>query len=66
MRMLVDLGDLSRSLSTHTTGQSGHTDHPHYDDMIPLWLAGEYSPMNWTRAQVDAAAESVQTLVPGP
>jgi penicillin amidase len=64
MRMLVDLGDLSRSLSTHTTGQSGHTDHPHYDDMIPLWLAGEYSPMNWTRAQVDAAAESVQTLVP--
>ncbi|MEN8233937.1 MAG: penicillin acylase family protein [Actinomycetota bacterium] len=65
-RMLVDLGDLSRSLSTHTTGQSGHTDHPHYDDMIPLWLAGEYSPMNWTRAQVDDAAETVQTLVPTP
>ena len=65
MRMLVDLGDLSRSRTTHTTGQSGHTDHPHYDDMIPLWLAGEYSPMNWTRTQVDAAAETVQTLVPG-
>ncbi|MEA3503532.1 MAG: penicillin acylase family protein [Actinomycetota bacterium] len=64
MRMLVDLGDLSRSLTTHTTGQSGHTDHAHYDDMIPLWLAGEYSPMNWTRNQIDAAAESVQTLVP--
>ena len=64
MRMLVDLGDLSRSLATHTTGQSGHADHPHYDDMIPLWLAGEYSPMNWTRAQVDAAAEARQTLVP--
>ena len=65
MRMLVDLGDLSRSLTTHTTGQSGHTDHPHYDDMIPLWLAGEYSPMNWTRAQVDEATETVQMLVPG-
>ena len=64
MRMLVDLGDLSRSLTTHTTGQSGHTDHPHYDDMIPLWLTGEYSPMNWTRAQVDAAAEATQTLTP--
>ena len=64
MRMLVDLGDFSRSLTTHTTGQSGHTDHPHYDDMIPLWLAGEYSPMNWTRTQVDTAAESVQTLTP--
>ena len=64
MRMLVDLGDLSLSLTTHTTGQSGHADHPHYDDMIPLWLTGEYSPMNWTRAQVDAAAEATQTLVP--
>ncbi len=66
MRMVVDLGDLSRSLTTHTTGQSGHTDHPHYDDMIPLWLAGEYSPMNWTRAQIDAAAETTQVLVPTP
>ncbi len=64
MRMIIDLGDLTRSLTTNTTGQSGHTDHPHYDDMIPLWLAGEYSPMNWTRAQVDAATESVQTLTP--
>ena len=64
MRMLVDLGDLSRSLTTHTTGQSGHADHPHYDDMIPLWLAGEYSPMNWTRAQIEAAAEATQVLVP--
>ena len=63
MRMLVDLGDLSLSRTTHTTGQSGHTDHPHYDDMIPLWLAGEYSPMNWTRTQVNEAAESVQVLV---
>jgi len=65
MRMLVDLGDLSRSLTTHTTGQSGHADHPHYDDMIPLWLAGEYSPMNWTRPQIEAAAEATQTLIPG-
>jgi penicillin amidase len=63
-RMLVDLGDLSRSLATHTTGQSGHTDHPHYDDMIPLWLSGENAPMLWTRAQVDEAAETVQTLIP--
>ncbi len=64
MRMLVDLDDLSRSLTTHTTGQSGHTDHPHYDDMIPIWLNGEYSPMNWTREQVEEAEEATQQLVP--
>jgi penicillin amidase len=64
MRMLVDMADLSRSRSTHTTGQSGHTDHPHYDDMIPLWLNGEYSPMNWTTEQVEADAETTQILNP--
>ncbi len=64
MRMIVDMSDLSRSRTTHTTGQSGHTDHPHYDDMIPLWLNGKYSPMNWTDSQVDNAAETVQTLIP--
>jgi penicillin amidase len=64
MRMIVDMADLSRSRTTHTTGQSGHADHPHYDDMIPLWLTGKNSPMNWTRAQVESAAETTQTLTP--
>ena len=64
MRMLVDLSDLGRSRAVHTTGQSGHTDHPHYDDMIPLWLAGETLPMLWDRAAVEADAASVLTLTP--
>lgn len=64
MRMLVDLGDLSRSLTVHTPGQSGHTEHEHYDDMIELWIAGEYYPMRWTRSQVDEAAEGMLTLEP--
>lgn len=64
MRMLVDLGDLARSRAIHTTGQSGHTDHPHYDDMIPLWLAGETVPMLWDRADIEADAEAVLVLTP--
>ena len=64
MRMLVDLGDLSRSLTTHTTGQSGHVDHPHYDDMIPLWQAGENLPMLWDRADIEADAEATLVLTP--
>lgn len=63
-RMLIDLGDLSRSLAIHSTGQSGHVDHPHYDDMIPLWLEGRYAPMWWTRGQVEDAAEATLVLVP--
>lgn len=64
MRMVVDLGDLTRSTAIHSTGQSGHIDHPHYDDMIPLWLAGETRPMLWDRADVDADAETTLFLVP--
>lgn len=64
MRMLVDLDDLTRSQAVHTTGQSGHTDHPHYDDMIPLWLAGDNIPMLWDRADIEADAEATLVLTP--
>ena len=63
-RMRVDLADLTRSVAVHTTGQSGHTGHPHYDDMIQLWLAGETYPMWWSRSQVDPAAADVLVLTP--
>ena len=65
MRMLVDLGDFSRSYAIHSTGQSGHTDHPNYDDMIPLWLAGENRPMLWTRTEIEADASGILVLTPG-
>jgi penicillin G amidase len=64
MRMIVDLGDLSRSLAVHTTGQSGHAFNPHYADMIRLWQNIEYLPMLWDRDQVQANAEGRLTLVP--
>jgi len=64
MRMIVDLGDLNDSLSVHTTGQSGHAYHTHYDDMIPLWAAGKYYPMWWEADSVKQAAESYLTLIP--
>lgn len=65
MRMIVDLHDLSQSLTMHTTGQSGHPFSPHYADMIESWRNIEYHPMLWTRDQVDKAAANRLTLVPG-
>jgi penicillin amidase len=47
MRMIVDLGNLNNSVTVHTTGQSGHAYHPHYDDMIPMWVNIQYYPMLW-------------------
>lgn len=64
MRMIVDLSDFDASQSIHTTGQSGHPSHPNYDDMIPLWLNGEYHSMLWGETAVQETAVDVMTLQP--
>jgi penicillin amidase len=63
-RQIVDFADVRLSQSMHTTGQSGHPGSRHYDDLIPMWLAGEYHPMLWTRADVEANVESETRLLP--
>ncbi len=63
-RQIVDLGNLTRSVSMHTTGQSGHPFHRHYDDMIDPWRNVEYHPMLWERTQVEADAEAILILIP--
>ncbi len=63
-RQIVDLEYFERSLTMHTTGQSGHPFHRHYDDMIDPWRNIQYHPMLWTRGQVEAAAEAHLTLMP--
>lgn len=65
MRMIVDLGDLTKSVTIHTTGQSGHPYSKHYDDMIDLWRNMKYHPMLWTREQVERAAINKLILKPG-
>jgi penicillin amidase len=64
MRMIVDLGDLSSSLTMHTTGQSGHAYHPHYIDMADPWRLIQYHPMLWERAQIEAASSDHLRLTP--
>jgi penicillin amidase len=64
MRMVVDLSNLQNSLSIHTTGQSGHAFHPHYDDMISPWQKIEYHAMRWERSAVEANTEAHLTLTP--
>jgi len=63
-REIVDLGNLDNSLAIHTTGQSGHAFHPHYDDMAPLWAAVQYAPMWWEQASVMDDAEGHLRLTP--
>jgi penicillin amidase len=63
-RQILDLQYFEESLSMHTTGQSGHPFHRHYDDMIDPWRNIEYHPMLWTRGQVEAAVVDYLILTP--
>lgn len=64
MRTILDLSNLQNSLSIHTTGQSGHAFHPHYDDMIEPWRKIQYHAMLWKRSAVGASTSAHLTLTP--
>ena len=63
-RMVIDLGDPDSSLAIHPPGQSGHAYHPHYDDLLEPWAAGEMHPFPWSRDTVQSLAESTLVLRP--
>jgi penicillin amidase len=57
MRAIYDMSDLSNTLMMHTTGQSGHTWNPHYDDFIEPWRFIKYHPNRWEKDAVKAELE---------
>jgi penicillin amidase len=63
-RQIVDLGNLSNSVSMHTTGQSGQPGSRHFADMIGPWRRVEYHPMLFEREAVLAQSEGTLTLRP--
>jgi penicillin amidase len=65
-RSIIDLGNLDASLMMHTTGQSGHPTHRHYDDFIRSWRDVRYHPTLWERAGVQKASREKLRLIPAP
>jgi penicillin amidase len=63
-RQILDLSDWDASVGTHTVGQSGNPASPHWNDLFALWSRGEYHPLPYTRAAVEAAAEGTLRLTP--
>ena len=57
-RLVVDLADLDRSVTINTPGQSGDPNSPHYRDLFAKWAAGDYVPLPYSAAAVEAALES--------
>jgi penicillin amidase len=53
-REVFDLADWDRGLATSTPGQSGQPGSPHYGDLLSLWGEGQYFPLYFSRAKIDA------------
>lgn len=64
MRMIVDMSDFDLTKTVLPTGESGHPYNPHYDDMMPLWLNGQYNPLVFSEEKVKATAVSHLVLEP--
>lgn len=63
-RQIIDMGNLDNSLCIAPVGQSGNVVSPHYADQFPLWAAGEYKPMLWSREAVEKHAKYKMEVKP--
>jgi penicillin amidase len=64
VRMVLDTGNWDNSVAINTPGESGDPFSPHYRDLFPLWAAGDYVPLLFSRAAVEREAETVLSVVP--
>jgi penicillin amidase len=63
-RMVLDVGNWDQSVVVNTPGQSGDPFSPHYRDLAPVWAAGEYAPLAYSREAVERVARSAIGLTP--
>jgi penicillin G amidase len=63
-RVIVDVGNWDDSRAVNLPGESGDPDNPHYRDLTDMWLKGQYFPLLYSRAAVEAATEKRVHLVP--
>jgi penicillin amidase len=63
-RMIVDLGDLDRSVWVNSTGASGLAFHTHREDQTRRWIDLGYYPLLAAEAKLRASAESTLRLTP--
>lgn len=64
MRFIVDFGLDEPAYLISVPGQSGNPSSPHYDDMIPYFLAGTNHPLPFSEHAIRAQYDKVLTLRP--
>jgi penicillin G amidase len=63
-REIFDLSDWDNGVGVNVPGQSGQPGSPHYDDLLSLWLRGQYFPLRYSRQAVDRETTDVLELKP--
>jgi penicillin amidase len=63
-RLIIDVGSWDNSKAVNHPGQSGDPGSPHYRDLAPLWRAGQYFPLLYSREAVEKAIERKIELLP--
>jgi penicillin G amidase len=63
-REIFDLSNWDNALAINTPGQSGQPGSRHYSDLLPLWEAGQYFPLVYSKEAVEENAADVLTLLP--
>jgi penicillin amidase len=63
-REILDTSDWDQSVAVNTPGQSGQPGSPHYSDLLPLWDAGRYFPLVYSRKAVEGATTDRLVLEP--
>lgn len=54
-RMVIDVGEWDNSLAVNVPGQSGDPESPFYDNLLDMFVNGEYFPLLYTREAVQDA-----------
>ena len=63
-REIFDLSDWDNGVGVNVPGQSGQPGSAHYDDLLPLWLHGQYFPLRYSKQAVDQETTDVLELRP--
>ena len=63
-REIMDVSNWDRSVATSAPGQSGQPGSPHFSDLATMWGQGQYFPLPYSDAAVQAAAEKTLVLTP--
>ena len=63
-RVVMDSANWDNSVATHSPGQAGNPDSPHYRDLFQLWAKHRYFPLFYTREKIESVTESRTLLEP--